>query len=139
MFTEGQFYTRQEIHDLLGGGSLQSYLPTLNGVVLCACLRLDTNPGAPRVILPGNGPGIEEAARLLRAQVGPIPVFIKHEANAWEYVGDYEVEPRLWTAGDIAAQARRSGRSDITSVIWMRPNTANASAERKSIRRPHDR
>ena len=121
MFPQGHHYTRQEIHDLVGGGSLQSYLPTLEGVVLFACLRRDTNPGAPRIILPGTGSGIEAAARLLRGQRGSIPVFIKEEANAWEYVGMYELEPRKWTSEDIAIQNRKSGRSDITSVIWMKP------------------
>ena len=53
MLIVGQSYTRQQIHDKVGGGSLQSYLPTRDGRVLCACLRLDTNPGAPEVILPG--------------------------------------------------------------------------------------
>lgn len=132
MLTEGQFYTRQEIHDLLGGGSLQSYLPTRDGVVLCACLRRDTNPDAPRVILPGTGPGIEEAARLLRRQGGAIPVFIKHEAGAWEYLGEYVVEDRRWTAEDISFHERRSRRTDITSVIWMRANREDREPESSS-------
>jgi hypothetical protein len=63
-------YTRDEIHDKLGGGSKQSYLPNRGGVVMCACLRADTNPGAPSIILPGNGPEIMRSAEMLCSQKG---------------------------------------------------------------------
>lgn len=35
--TTGDSYTRAQIHNLFGG-SVQSYLPMVNGVVVCACL-----------------------------------------------------------------------------------------------------
>jgi hypothetical protein len=82
VLTRGHHYSRQQIHDAVGGGSLQSYLPHKDGRVLCACLRIDTNPGAPEVILPGTGPGIEGAADLLERQNGAIPVFLKRGSGA---------------------------------------------------------
>ena len=115
----GAMHTRDQIHDIVGGGSKQAFLPSLDGVVLCACLTPDLNPDAPDVILPGTGPGIEAAAELLRKQKGAIPAFLKRGPGAWEYVGRYSVESRRWTAKAIAFHERRTGRTDITSVIWM--------------------
>lgn len=86
MFRRGEMYTRWEIHDQVGG-ALQSFLPTVDGRVVAACLRLDTNPDAPAVILPGTGPGIEGAAARLVAQRVAVPTFLKREVNRWEYVG----------------------------------------------------
>jgi hypothetical protein len=63
MFELGVSYTREQIHAQLGR-SLQSYLPHVGGRVVAACLRLDTNPDAPAVILVGMGDGIEHAAEL---------------------------------------------------------------------------
>jgi hypothetical protein len=101
------------------GGSIQSYLPTLNGRVVAACLRTDTNPDAPDVILPGRGPDIEAAADLLVAVREPVPTFIKRRANDWEYVGMFRPRRRSIDLAEIAAYARRAGRTDVSSIIWM--------------------
>ncbi len=113
-------YTRDEIHVALGGGSKQAYLPNVGGKVLCACLRLDTNPNAPNVILPGAGPEIQRASGLLCEQSESVPVFIKRGINAWEYVGDYAVERWGENRAEIAEHSRRAGRSDISRIIYMR-------------------
>jgi len=85
MLTLGNQYTREEIASELGGSAVE-YLPRVNGKVVCACLRLDYNPDAPKIILAGFGPQIEESAEMLCKQRGIIPVFIKQHTNAWEYV-----------------------------------------------------
>ncbi len=118
MFRRGEMYTRWEIHDQVGG-ALQSFLPTVDGRVVAACLRLDTNPDAPAVILPGTGPGIEGAAARLVAQRVAVPTFLKREVNRWEYVGTYAVKRSTAAPDAIAPHARRSGRRDITRVIEM--------------------
>jgi hypothetical protein len=118
MFTIGQMYTRRDIHVRLGG-SVQSYLPHRDGRVVAACLRLDTNPDAPNIVLPGRGEGIEHAADLLVTQRTPVPTFLKRGSGAWEYVGVFAVERSSNDAGDIAVHARRSRRTDITSVIRL--------------------
>ncbi len=119
MFQLGQRYNREQIHDLLGGG-VQDYLPHKNGEVVCGCFKLDTNPDAPSVILPGNGPSIQKWAKVFREQSYPIPIFMKKGINAWEYVGDYQVE--RWTVNpvEISRFARRSGRVDVTSVLFLK-------------------
>lgn len=53
MLKEGEYYTRQEIHILLGGG-IQDYLPHKDGKVLCGCLTKDLNPDVPDVVLIGH-------------------------------------------------------------------------------------
>jgi hypothetical protein len=114
-------YTREAIHDKLGGGSKQAYLPNKGGLVLCACLRTDTNPGAPDVILPGDGPEIRRSSELLCGQKRAIPVFIKRGVNDWECVGDYVVDRWSENPAEIAEHSRRAGRRDVTRVIYMKP------------------
>jgi len=58
MFEIGESYTRKQIHDQLGC-SIQIFLPTVDGEVVCACLSRNKNPngeGAPRgsVVAPGE-------------------------------------------------------------------------------------
>jgi hypothetical protein len=88
----GQGYTRDEIHEALGGGT-QFFLPSKDGVVVAACLRPDLNPDAPLVVLPGHGPDRERAADWLSAHPEQVfPVFIKRGINDWEYRGRYRCE-----------------------------------------------
>ena len=60
-FGHGKSYRRDAIAAGVGGGGLQTYLPTVDGRVVCGCFRTDVNPGAPEVILPGTGPTIQGA------------------------------------------------------------------------------
>jgi len=46
MFIVGKAYTREDIHDEVGG-QVQSSLPTVDGQVVCACLSKNMNPNAP--------------------------------------------------------------------------------------------
>jgi len=88
----GRCYSRREIHDRLGG-SLRSYLPTVGGKVVCACVTREINPGAPLTILVGNGPVIERSAKAFAALATPVPVFIKRDDHEWEYVSDFRAHP----------------------------------------------
>jgi hypothetical protein len=115
MLTLGNQYTREEIASQLGGSAIE-YLPRVNGKVVCACLRLDYNPDAPKIILAGFGPQIEESAEMLCKQRGIIPVFIKQQTNAWEYVGDFEVEKCSANAQEIKEQEIHSGRNGLEGI-----------------------
>jgi len=123
MFKLGVSYTREEIHAQVGG-SLQSYLPHVGGRVVAACLRLDTNPDAPTVILAGMGDRVQHAAELLVAQHAPVPTFLKRAAGNWEYVGEFNVQRWSQDAADLAEQAHWSGRDNLTRVIHMAPTRA---------------
>jgi len=121
VFTKGMTYTRREIH-LEVGGDLVSYLPSLGGRVVAACLRPDTDPDAPRVILPGSGPGIERSARRFVSQGSAVPTFLRLGPHRLQYVGRFAADRWSHDAAEIGAQHRRSKRSEvgrdrITSVI----------------------
>jgi hypothetical protein len=120
MFELKRNYTREQIHALVRG-NLQSYLPNVDGRVVAACLRLDMDPDAPRVILVGEGEGIVRAAALLRGQREPVPTFLKRGTREWEYVGEFVAQRCSIDSDEIATQSQRSGRCDITMVIHMIP------------------
>jgi hypothetical protein len=94
-FEIGERYSRDDIYVELGG-SLQTYLPTVDGRVVCGCFDpVDINPNAPEEIffgLPHEAPRVSEAADMVfrQGQEGDaIPVFLKRHVNQWEYFGDY--------------------------------------------------
>lgn len=112
----GQIFSRDEIHRMFGGDKV-SYLPNRDGFVLCATLTKKYNPNAPQVILPGKGPKIQRAARILAEQKEAIPVFIKKQVNQWEYVGDfqYTIDEARRVIEKYAREANRIG--DVTMVL----------------------
>jgi hypothetical protein len=115
-------FTREQIAKMHGGDP-RGYLPHVDRRVVCACLRLDFNPGAPEVILPGNDDDVQHWASVLCQQGGAIPVYIWQESDTtWKYFGEFEVASFSQLPADIA-QHTRSGRAadiPISSVIRMR-------------------
>jgi hypothetical protein len=116
MFDLGGRYTRRDIHEQLGG-SLQSFLPTVEGQVVCACLRTDTNPDAPEVILVGSGPIIRQSAEALWNQRSVIPVFLKREAGKWEFVGHFRVDRVSDDPDERSEWARRAEWESRPSLV----------------------
>lgn len=121
-FKEGQIYSRDTISAVLGGDGT-SYLPSKNMKTVCACIQPELNPDAPRIILPGCGPKIEQQAIILKHTKGPIPCFLKRMTGAWEYVGEWECESVSRNPDVIAAEALKAHRRDISMVITMRKKT----------------
>ncbi|MDQ3347491.1 MAG: hypothetical protein M3545_05940 [Acidobacteriota bacterium] len=115
-FALGMRYTRSQINAALGGG-VQAYLPTKDGRVVCGTFRLNTNPDAPRVVLPGFGPQIERTAALFASQAECVPIFIKRATNAWEFVGHYRVARISRDPDEIASLAAKAGRSCSVSMV----------------------
>lgn len=118
LFDVSRDYTRHQIHNVLGG-SRQSYLPTADGRVLCACLRSDINPEAPDVVLVGKGKNIQHAGAILASQREPIPIFVKRASNAWTYHGLFRVRHSSQRPADIRQHAPAALRSNITRVIFL--------------------
>jgi hypothetical protein len=116
-FERNRSYSRSEIHDALGG-SVQAYLPTVGNVVVAGCFRRDTNPDAPAIVLPGNGPGIRKSAELFASAPEAVPVFIKHGVNDWRYVGDC-VSRLSQDPSEIRFHAQRAGRHDVSCVLHL--------------------
>jgi hypothetical protein len=118
-FEKGACYTRQQISDRVGGGSLQNAMPNKDGRVLCVCLSQMWDAGSPEVVLVGAGPAVQKEAGMFCAQNAPVPFFCKKVANLWEYVGDYK--PVKWTEDpeEVGAFAQSSGRINLTKVIFL--------------------
>ena len=122
MMEIGNNYTRAEIAEKLGGSRID-FLPRVGRKVVCACLRMDLNPDAPEIILAGFGTRIEESAEAICEQGGPIPVFIRQQANAWKYIGNFRVERCSTDANEIKSQEARSGRTGhdgVSRIIYMK-------------------
>ncbi len=126
-FEEGEMYSREEIHEVLGG-DLQSYLPQKDGKIVCGCFRRDRrgpydgwNPEAPKEVLVGDAPVVKAKAKLLSQQGDPICVFIKKAPRRWEYVGFYRCRPGSYSE-DPGLRKRKeaeSGRKGLASVFSL--------------------
>jgi len=112
MFQVGTEYTREQIHSHCGG-SKQSYLPTVKGQVVAACLTPKLNPRAPAVILCGCGPVVAAAGAALASQSEAIPVFVKRGVNCWEYQGQFRVRSAYSSGPQFSALVAESGRPEI--------------------------
>lgn len=122
LFNIGSDYTRDEIYAIVGG-SKQTYLPTKEGVVVAACLKIDLNPRAPNVVLCGNGKLIARAGDLLANQRTDVPVFLKRAVNHWEYQGKFTVASSHTTGTEfenLIAGSRRDP-STVSRVILLQP------------------
>lgn len=119
-FELGQKYTRDEIHDGVGGGGKQNFLPNRDGRILAGCFRKDANPGAPAVILPGKGTQIVRCAEIFSAQREPVPVFMKAGSGAWEFVGNHRVKKVSHEPELLGEHARKAGRvGDVSMVLFL--------------------
>lgn len=112
----GKHYTRDEIHDLFGGNK-RSYLPTVDGQVVCGCFTIDDNLRAPCEIDVGDGPIIIQSAEILIAAGNVIPVFVKQRTNAWEFVGHFRGVRLSRDPADLDAFSGR--RTDAIGVLYL--------------------
>jgi len=113
----GRYYTRSEIHEIIGGGSKQSYLPQLNGKILAGCFDPKKNSKAPYEIDAGRGEIVLEGAKLLATGGYPIPVFLKRKSYQWEYVGDFICYEYRDKPEDLYPNKPR--RPDAAAVIYL--------------------
>mgnify|MGYP001163345183 FL=1 len=118
-FERGAVYTRLQIHDLLGGG-VQSYLPRRDGRVVCGCFTQTLNPTAPDVVLVGDRPHVIRDAKLFATQQYPVPVFIKHATNQWEYVGNYVVERYSTDPVELQQLRRKAKRPHAVGALFLK-------------------
>jgi hypothetical protein len=114
-----RLYTRAEIHQLIGGGTTQSYLPSKGNEILAGCFRTELNPQAPGIVLVGKGPRIERAAELLTEQGNPVPVFLKRMSAEWEYVGHWRAIKLDKDSDTIAKHSPNTTR--VSGVLFMEP------------------
>jgi hypothetical protein len=120
-FEVGKDYSREFIHTVCGG-SKQAFLPTRQGKVVAACLRMDLNPQAPDVILCNSAASSRAAGRTLSRQAYPIPVFIRSETDRFRYVGQYAPDQSLTAPLETAPYARNTSFTvgQLSRVIKMK-------------------
>jgi HNH endonuclease len=114
----GTPYTRDEIHDLLGGDK-QSYLPHVGGRIVCGCFDLTLNKAAPIEIDVGNAPKVLESARRLVEAGNAIPVFLKERVKRWRYEGMYQPVAFEEYVNHIREAPYR--RCDAVGVLYLEP------------------
>ena len=85
----GTTYTREQIHQEVGGGDLTSYLPHRHGNVVCGCFDPEFNQCAPTEIDLGAGVDVQHYAQQLRDQGTAVPVFLKRATDQWQYSGRF--------------------------------------------------
>ena len=117
-FKKGTWYSRLEIHNILGGG-LRDYLPHSEGKVVCICLRLDLNPMAPTTILVGDAPDVILYSEVLCGQDYSVPTFIRLTTNKWEYVGNYRVSSWTDDPDEVDEYAEKAGRDYVVKVLTL--------------------
>jgi 5-methylcytosine-specific restriction protein A len=129
-FIPGESYTRDHIHEVLGGEKV-SYLPQKEGKIVCGCFSTDANPEAPYVILVGGDQDeehpVQRKAALLEAQDEPIPVFLKRATHDWVYEGNFRVQRVTRDRKFLDEKLRRAGRRDVVLALIMEPVESTAA------------
>jgi hypothetical protein len=100
-FVVGQTYSRDEIHEKVGGDK-QNMMPTVGRRLVCCCLIPEKNPKGPSTLLIRD----HYATASQWANDGhDVPVFVKRAVNHWEYIGQYHVGRATEDPKDMAAEA----------------------------------
>ena len=114
---EGEFYRWSNLPTLLGFEP-RGYLSQDDaGIVRCGCFRLDYNPDAPDIVLPGTEPFIADQAKTFVAQKTFVPVFVKADDFGWEYCGKFRVEAVTSNAAEINMHSERAKRDGTISMV----------------------
>ena len=114
---EGEFYRWSDLPPLLGFEPHGYLSQDATGVVQCGCFRLDYNPDAPDIVLPGIKTFIADQARAFAKQTMFVPVFVKAEDFGWEYCGKFRVEAATSNAVEIGIHAERAKRNGTIGMI----------------------
>jgi hypothetical protein len=118
-FEIGRHYTREQIHDALGGG-LTEFLPHRDGKVVAGCFNPALNPRAPDVVAVGPSPNAQRWAEAFTAQGEPVPVFLKDDVQRWRYAGEYRVERQVLDPDEISAHTRE-GVEPPACLLYLVP------------------
>jgi hypothetical protein len=112
----GQLYPWSELP-----GTGHGYVRFQHGRIVCANLKPELNPDAPKVILVGHGLLRERWAQTLCDQnrKTPFGVYIKRGTNKWEYAGDFIVESWSESTNEIQRHEEKSKRKDVARVVYL--------------------
>lgn len=122
-FVLHQRYSRQQVHAELGG-DLQSYLPHVDGAVVCGCFDPAFNARAPFEIDLGQGRDVIRYAERLHEQASGIPVFLRRGNLEWEYVGRFLATTLTRDKADLYP-AKPYRRPDALAVLYLAEQAQN--------------
>jgi len=112
------FYAWRELQPMLGFGP-KGYLTRIGDKIVCGCFRMDLNPDAPEIVLPGGYWGWQASARLLASTGNSIPIFTKSEGLPWEYRGLYRATGTTKAGAEIEIHNARSKRTNVSMVLFL--------------------
>lgn len=127
-FTIGGLYARRDVHEVLGGGEPQSYLPQVKGQnrIAAGLFKRDKNPEVPNEIQVGRGVrNVKKAELLSRQGDDPIPVFVKRTNlrmtdRIWQFYGMYKFKELLDNKSTLRQAEQKSGRhNELTYVLRL--------------------
>lgn len=118
---EGEFYRWRELRGLLNFQPRGYLTQNDEGMVRCGCFRLDYNPDAPDIVLPGTNEFIARQALAFHAQQSFIPVFVKSSDFGWEYCGRYRVEAVTRNEVEVSLHQTRAQRDalPVSMVLFL--------------------
>jgi hypothetical protein len=118
LFQKGSIYTRQQIHETLGG-SRREALPTKGGNIVCACLTRRMNPRAPDEIVIGGTERARKRARTFAASGAAVPVFVKAHRGGWECAGERRVRSVIEEPGALLSRVAEGAPADATRALLL--------------------
>jgi HTH-type transcriptional regulator / antitoxin HigA len=123
---EGESYHWNALPALLGFKP-HGYLTQdpATGTVRCGCFRLDYNPDAPDIVLPGTDQFIAQQALQFHKQRHFVPVFVKGSDDRWRYCGRYRVEAITRNQVQISLHQQRATqrKKPISMVLFLEKQT----------------
>lgn len=120
-FVVGEAYTRDQIYAEFKGEK-QSFLPQHDGRIVCGCFRTDFNPDAPRVVLVSSSEddgNVLKKAKLLVAQGGTIPVFLKSAHNEWTYRGIFRLAGHSENLRELIDLGKTAGLDNVRMALYF--------------------
>ena len=122
-FSKNREYKRADIQKILGG-ELQSYLPQKNGIILAACLSIESNPDAPHEVQVGNAPKVVRKAKLLSKQPETrFPVFTRRDQRSdsyYNFIGYYRFKSLSENKRAIEKAEKKSSRhGELACILYL--------------------
>jgi hypothetical protein len=109
--------TTDQLAEATAGGI--DFIRTKDNKFKGLALRPDMNERAPRIVVVGKGPRIEDKAeRFAKADVS-IPVYLKRGTNAWEYIGNYRAVSYRTDAETISQYRGSRQRDTVAGILFL--------------------